>query len=68
MPPADLAQLEAVSLPLRKVLSAPGKPIAAVYFPKTGYVSMLAYLEKGDAIKVGVVGNEDHRAAGPAWG
>ncbi|MFC7478407.1 Crp/Fnr family transcriptional regulator [Dankookia sp. GCM10030260] len=62
LPPEDLArlqpQLEVVDLPLRKVLSAPGKPITAVYFPETGYVSMLAYLEKGDVIEVGVVGNE----------
>jgi CRP-like cAMP-binding protein len=62
LPSEDLArlwpQLEAVPLPLRKVLSAPGKPITAVYFPETGYVSMLAYLAKGDVIEVGVVGNE----------
>src|SRR3712207_1608710 len=62
LPPEDLArlwpQLDAVELPLRQVLSAPGKPITAVYFPETGYVSMLAYLEKGDAIEVGAVGNE----------
>ena len=62
LPPESLVrlwpQLEAVELPLRKVLSAPGEPITTVYFPETGYVSMLAYLEKGDAIEVGVVGNE----------
>jgi len=62
LPPEDLArlwpQLEAVDLSLRQVLSAPGKPITAVYFPETGYVSMLAYLKGGDAIEVGVVGNE----------
>ena len=62
LPPEDLARLrprlEVVGLPLRKVLSAPGQPITAVYFPEAGYVSMLAYLGKGDAIEVGVVGNE----------
>ncbi|TDH58737.1 Crp/Fnr family transcriptional regulator [Dankookia rubra] len=60
--PEDLARiwpkLKAVPLPLRTVLSAPGEPITAVYFPETGYVSMLAYLEKGGVIEVGVVGNE----------
>ncbi|MFT8246621.1 Crp/Fnr family transcriptional regulator [Roseomonas sp. BN140053] len=62
LPPADLArlwpQLEAVPLSLRQVLSAPGEPITSVYFPETGYVSLLAYLKEGDAIEVGVVGRE----------
>jgi CRP-like cAMP-binding protein len=60
--PDDLARLrprlEAVELPLRKVLHAPGKPIEDVYFPETGYVSMLAYMEDGDAAEVGMVGRE----------
>src|SRR5919107_5063205 len=60
LPSADLARLwprlEAVELPLRKVLHAPGKPIEAVYFPETGYVSMLAYMEDGDAAEVGMIG------------
>jgi CRP-like cAMP-binding protein len=51
-------RLEAVELPLRRVLHVPGKPIEAVYFPETGYVSMLAYLESGDAAEVGLVGRE----------
>ena len=48
LPPDDLARLrprlEAVELPFHKVLHAPGEPIEAVYFPETGWVSMLAYL------------------------
>jgi CRP-like cAMP-binding protein len=62
LPPDDLARLrprlEAVELPFRKVLHAPGEPIEAVYFPETGYSSMLAYLEDGDAAEVGLVGND----------
>jgi CRP-like cAMP-binding protein len=62
LPPDDLAQLwprlEAVELPFRQVLHAPGKPIDAVYFPETGYSSMLAYLEDGDAAEVGMIGRE----------
>ena len=62
LPPDDLARLwprlEAVELPLRKVLHAPGQPIEAVYFPETGYASMLAYLEDGDAAEVGLIGRE----------
>jgi len=62
LPPKDLAQiwprLEAVELPFRQVLHAPGKPIPAVYFPETGYASMLAYMEDGDAAEVGMIGRE----------
>ena len=50
--------MEVVELPLRKVLHAPGKPIEAVYFPETSYVSMLAYMEDGDAAEVGMIGRE----------
>ena len=62
LPPDDLARLwprlEAVELPFRKVLHAPGEPIEAVYFPETGWSSMLAYLESGDAAEVGLIGYE----------
>jgi len=62
LPRDDLAQiwprLQAVELPLREVLHAPGKPIEAVYFPETGWCSMLAYLEDGDAAEVGLAGRE----------
>ena len=62
LPPHDLARLwprlEAVELPFRQVLHAPGEPIEAIYFPETGWISMLAYLESGDAAEVGLVGYE----------
>ena len=62
LPPDDLARLrprlDAVELPFRKVLHAPGQPIEAIYFPETGWFSMLAYLENGDAAEVGLVGYE----------
>jgi len=51
-------RLEAVELPFRKVLHAPGEPIEVVYFPETGWVSMLAYMEDGDAAEVGMIGHE----------
>ena len=51
-------RLEPVELDLRRVLHAAGEPIAAVYFPESGYASMLAYLEDGDAAEVGLVGRE----------
>jgi CRP-like cAMP-binding protein len=62
LPPDDLARirprLDAVELPFRKVLHAPSQPIEAIYFPETGYVSMLAYMEDGDAAEVGMIGCE----------
>jgi CRP-like cAMP-binding protein len=62
LPSDDLARLwprlEAVELPFRQVLHAPGKPITSVYFPETGYSSMLAYMEDGDAAEVGMIGYE----------
>ena len=51
-------RLEPAELVLRDVLHAPGEPIDAIYFPETGYVSMLAYMEDGDAAEVGVAGRE----------
>jgi CRP-like cAMP-binding protein len=62
LPPDSLARmwprLELVELTLRKTLHIAGKPISSVYFPETGYVSMLAYMEDGDAAEVGMIGNE----------
>ncbi|WP_241671271.1 Crp/Fnr family transcriptional regulator [Dankookia rubra] len=60
--PGDLARLrprlDAVALPCRRVLQLPDEPIAAVLFPETGFVSMLAEMEDGDAAEVGLVGAE----------
>jgi CRP-like cAMP-binding protein len=62
LPQEDLARLrprlELVDLPLRHVLHAPDAPIGAVYFPETGWISMLATLESGDAAEVGLIGRE----------
>jgi CRP-like cAMP-binding protein len=62
LPPEALAalrpRLEPVELPLRKTLHAVGEPITSIYFPETGYVSMLATLEDGDSAEVGLVGRE----------
>ncbi len=62
LPPEEFArlwpQLEPVELPLRKVFQEPGKPLTSVYFPETGWFSILAYMEDGDAAEVGLVGRE----------
>lgn len=62
LPAADLAwlrpRLEPVDFAPRTILHPPGEPITAVHFPETGWVSMLAGLENGDAAEVGLVGRE----------
>ncbi|MFL5282404.1 MAG: Crp/Fnr family transcriptional regulator [Rhodopila sp.] len=62
LPPQVLGRLwprlEPVELPLRQVLHAPGTPIGTVYFPETGWISMIATLEDGDGAEVGLVGRE----------
>jgi CRP-like cAMP-binding protein len=51
-------RLHSVELSLRQVLHEPNKPIDFVYFPEIGWISMLAYLEDGDAAEVGLIGKE----------
>jgi CRP-like cAMP-binding protein len=62
LPPGDFARLwprlERVEFPVRHTLYAAGEPITAVHFPETGWVSMLATLESGDAAEVGLIGRE----------
>jgi CRP-like cAMP-binding protein len=62
LPPDALAalwpRLKPVELAPRQVLQEPERPIKAVYFPEAGWVSILAYLEDGDAAEVGLVGRE----------
>ena len=62
LPPDELGELwpklEPVELELRQVLQHPEQPQPAVYFLETGWISMLAYMEDGDAAEVGLVGNE----------
>jgi CRP-like cAMP-binding protein len=60
LPPDILAalRLEPAELVFRKTLHVAGEPIASIYFPESGYASMLAYLEDGDAAEVGLVGSE----------
>lgn len=60
--PEDLAmlwpRLEPVELEMRQILQHPEEPQSAVYFIETGWMSMLAYMEDGDAAEVGLVGHE----------
>jgi CRP-like cAMP-binding protein len=62
LPPDELGELwpklEPVELEMRQILQHPEQPQTAVYFIETGWMSMLAYMEDGDAAEVGLVGNE----------
>ena len=55
---AWLGQLEAIDLPLGKVLYEPGKTISHVVFPTTAIVSLLYVLENGASAEIAIVGNE----------
>lgn len=53
-----MPHLEAVELPLGKVLSEPDEPIHYVYFPNRGTISLVVMLADGSEVEAGVVGNE----------
>jgi CRP-like cAMP-binding protein len=59
---ADFALLQpyltSVDLPLRKQLEAQGKPIDHVYFPESGFVSVVADAHGIRGIEVGLIGRE----------
>ena len=62
LPPDDFGllatALQPVSLEPKQVLYAPGEPVEATYFPESGTVSMLAPLEGGELLEVGMIGRE----------
>src|SRR6266446_2783167 len=50
--------LEAMELPLGKILYSPKQLIKSVYFPRWAAVSMVNIFEDGSMVEVGVVGRE----------
>ncbi|MEH2202516.1 MAG: Crp/Fnr family transcriptional regulator [Nostoc sp.] len=50
--------LKLVSLSTRHVIYESGEPIAHVYFPQHGVVSLVASMEDGSMMEVGIVSNE----------
>ena len=62
LPPAAwerwLPQLEAVEMPLGKVLYESGSKMTHVYFPTTSIVSLLYVMEDGASAEIAVVGHE----------
>lgn len=53
-----LPHLQAVKLPLGKVLYESGDMLDFVYFPTTAIVSLLYVMENGSTAEIGVVGND----------
>jgi hypothetical protein len=51
-------QLEAVDLPLGRVVYESGVALGHVYFPTTAIVSLLYVMEDGASAEIAVVGNE----------
>lgn len=51
-------RLEPVPLPLSTVLYQPGEPVAAVHFPLSGVISIVAELEPGAIVEAATVGHE----------
>ena len=50
--------LEPVTLGLRKNLERPNRRIDAVYFPETGFASVVAVQSNGKQVEVGLIGRE----------
>ena len=49
---------EPVELVLAEVLCEPGKSTRQVYFPTTGFISLLTLIDAKPALEVGMVGRE----------
>jgi len=62
LPAADYARirpsLSVVPLRLKHLLHKPGEPIRDVYFPGSGFCSMLTVLEDGTMVEIATVGRE----------
>jgi CRP-like cAMP-binding protein len=53
-----LPQLQTVPLRLKELLHKPGEPIDYVYFPGTGFCSIVTVLEDGSMVEAATVGRE----------
>jgi CRP-like cAMP-binding protein len=53
-----ISKCECVTLSLAQVLSEPGKPTQYVYFPTTGFISLIAIVKDSPGVEVGMVGRE----------
>jgi CRP-like cAMP-binding protein len=53
-----LARMEKITLPIRHTLHEADAPLAHVWFPLSGVVSLAIDVKKGRAVEIGTVGNE----------
>lgn len=62
LPPAQRRRLFAcgqrIHLVFGDILCEPGKPIAHVYFPLTGFISLVATVSHHEPLEMGLIGNE----------
>jgi len=61
--PADVytriaPSLELVPFKLKHILHKPGEPIRQIYFPGSGFCSIVTVLEDGNMVEVATIGNE----------
>lgn len=72
LPAADLrlfkARLQPMELRLGSVLYEPGDPVAHLYFPTEGFVSLLAVEESGAVTELALIGSEGMVGALPVFG
>ena len=85
LPPEDLARLwpslQPIELPFDQTLFATGGAVEAVLFPESGMAPLIATLDDGEQIEVGLAGREGliacprlrelplaHRSQGPGGG
>ena len=50
--------LELVPFKLKHILHKPGEPIRQIYFPASGFCSIVTVLEDGNMVEVATIGNE----------
>ena len=50
--------LVTVEMPLGKVIYRPDEPINHAYFPETSVISVVTYLENGNCVETGIIGND----------
>jgi CRP-like cAMP-binding protein len=63
-----LAACSHVELPLAQVLSESGKPSQYVYFPTSGFISLISVIDGSPGVEVGMVGREGMLGAHLALG
>jgi len=63
-----IASCEYVDLLHDEVLCLPGKPLQYIYFPTSGYISLVRKIDIKSSIEVALVGNEGMLDVGPALG